>query len=97
MNRGSKRVQAAFTAIEPTRFNEAPIHESGKYSLRMSTAATVHCSFNEAPIHESGKYSLPSSGNAIEPTSGFNEAPIHESGKYSPLRMSTASVRVQLQ
>ena len=36
------------------RFNEAPIHESGKSRCR-SPAPTRTTSFNEAPIHESGK------------------------------------------
>ena len=59
-------------------FNEAPIHESGKYRS-MCSVMRVKTSFNEAPIHESGK----SIGD--QPIQGqphrFNEAPIHESGK----------------
>ena len=35
-------------------FNEAPIHESGKYASSME-GRFFFCSFNEAPIHESGK------------------------------------------
>ena len=35
-------------------FNEAPIHESGKY-LGDADEETQITGFNEAPIHESGK------------------------------------------
>ena len=38
-----------------TRFNEAPIHESGK-SGRLRKSIRAHRGFNEAPIHESGKW-----------------------------------------
>ena len=65
------------------RFNEAPIHESGK-SGRGSRFDRRDCGFNEAPIHESGKWSQ------IRPSAKsltcFNEAPIHESGKYIHMR-----------
>ena len=37
-----------------TSFNEAPIHESGKYAFSM-WIHTDSVRFNEAPIHESGK------------------------------------------
>ena len=37
------------------RFNEAPIHESGKFADD-SGRPTATTGFNEAPIHESGKY-----------------------------------------
>ena len=53
MNRGSARLTAALLR-GLNRFNEAPIHESGKYcagSKRRRPATR----FNEAPIHESGK------------------------------------------
>ncbi len=36
------------------RFNEAPIHESGKYQ-RGAGEGEDGRGFNEAPIHESGK------------------------------------------
>ena len=36
------------------RFNEAPIHESGKLAV-VDLAIPPAISFNEAPIHESGK------------------------------------------
>ena len=41
-----------------TRFNEAPIHESGK-SMALTAANSTESGFNEAPIHESGKCSEP--------------------------------------
>ena len=37
------------------RFNEAPIHESGKF-IKMMLDGDTDFSFNEAPIHESGKF-----------------------------------------
>ena len=53
MNRGSlvgleERCEARL------RFNEAPIHESGK-STTAAPKAAILTRFNEAPIHESGK------------------------------------------
>ena len=53
MNRGSQRGQRSGSSGD-ARFNEAPIHESGKYLLRMRTRRR-QARFNEAPIHESGK------------------------------------------
>ena len=37
------------------RFNEAPIHESGKYESALDPCL-VSGRFNEAPIHESGPH-----------------------------------------
>ena len=54
MNRGS----AADFRPERTSdlsFNEAPIHESGKFDSGPLPAPTCNSGFNEAPIHESGK------------------------------------------
>ena len=53
MNRGSSQRSAPSRRKRP-RFNEAPIHESGKF---MMAARFRGCRyrFNEAPIHESGK------------------------------------------
>ena len=54
MNRGSaERVRTGRKSAK--RFNEAPIHESGKCSTASRTRCTKP-SFNEAPIHESGKF-----------------------------------------
>ena len=64
---------------DPSSFNEAPIHESGKYYRKSFDYATIS-GFNEAPIHESGKYEL--DGEDALRSSCFNEAPIHESGKF---------------
>ena len=53
MNRGSPDPVAAPSGRQ-SRFNEAPIHESGK-SLRYANTRSRANGFNEAPIHESGK------------------------------------------
>ena len=77
MNRGSCADWSGST-ISGTGFNEAPIHESGKYRSRKSKPWR-YWRFNEAPIHESGKSPrLPAKEAG---TVCFNEAPIHESGK----------------
>ena len=53
MNRGSRLLGRPGRPAEP-RFNEAPIHESGKFKhARRSKHQRYR--FNEAPIHESGK------------------------------------------
>ena len=53
MNRGS-RARRAGRLGRVVRFNEAPIHESGK-SRRSGPSSRRGDCFNEAPIHESGK------------------------------------------
>ena len=53
MNRGSIVEQHRHVWIE-IRFNEAPIHESGKYPPD-APPRSRRPGFNEAPIHESGK------------------------------------------
>ena len=53
MNRGSSvPVHGDIQCL--LRFNEAPIHESGK-CVRHHNHHASRCRFNEAPIHESGK------------------------------------------
>ena len=53
MNRGSSLARGRLQGGVST-FNEAPIHESGKY--RLPAGRRLHLGpFNEAPIHESGK------------------------------------------
>jgi len=54
MNRGSCVIPMT-SAASLTGFNEAPIHESGKFQ---DSRPRAHRSgrFNEAPIHESGKF-----------------------------------------
>ena len=54
MNRGSRGRRPLLSSHAPTRFNEAPIHESGK-SFRPADSLALSARFNEAPIHESGK------------------------------------------
>ena len=54
MNRGSSD-GGAKRGRSAGRFNEAPIHESGK-SLVVVDGDPPRNGFNEAPIHESGKY-----------------------------------------
>ena len=54
MNRGSD-VVAGGRLLVVSRFNEAPIHESGKWR-RPSAPSPARSRFNEAPIHESGKW-----------------------------------------
>ena len=54
MNRGSSDSSALRLLIR-SRFNEAPIHESGKWRSAICPRPMSYC-FNEAPIHESGKY-----------------------------------------
>ena len=53
MNRGSSGPNDGPNP-KTVRFNEAPIHESGK-SRRPPPDRSRSRSFNEAPIHESGK------------------------------------------
>ena len=55
MNRGSDNTQTRAARFEKG-FNEAPIHESGKYCNHLGGQRS-ESSFNEAPIHESGKSS----------------------------------------
>ena len=55
MNRGSK--PGGLLAAETTPgFNEAPIHESGKWVRDGDHERRGTGRFNEAPIHESGKW-----------------------------------------
>ena len=54
MNRGSC-AGASSTSSASQGFNEAPIHESGKYTTTAAPKAAILTRFNEAPIHESGK------------------------------------------
>ena len=53
MNRGSSLPRRAASTAR-SGFNEAPIHESGKF-CGTSAAGRIVSGFNEAPIHESGK------------------------------------------
>ena len=53
MNRGSLALRILRSTDSP-RFNEAPIHESGKCRIGEPPRPSRR-GFNEAPIHESGK------------------------------------------
>ena len=54
MNRGSAAsARPILDGVQ--RFNEAPIHESGKFRRHADRDRTALGRFNEAPIHESGK------------------------------------------
>ena len=93
MNRGSV-CPAHRSRRSGSRFNEAPIHESGKCPDD-ARAARNRNGFNEAPIHESGKSHTGSWTRSW--SMRFNEAPIHESGKsratQSRVRPDPASMR----
>ena len=54
MNRGSS-IPMPRSHGPMCSFNEAPIHESGKYRMLDELNSDI-LRFNEAPIHESGKY-----------------------------------------
>ena len=54
MNRGSSMADSTNRNRCTPRFNEAPIHESGK-SRSPGMPGGPSDRFNEAPIHESGK------------------------------------------
>ena len=54
MNRGSQEGRRAVARCR-YRFNEAPIHESGKSGCSSGRGRSAR-GFNEAPIHESGKF-----------------------------------------
>ena len=54
MNRGSSLTSRPKSSARPSCFNEAPIHESGKWRQGEMRWVRLSC-FNEAPIHESGK------------------------------------------
>ena len=91
MNRGSATL-ASDVSIRTISFNEAPIHESGKWRYSTMRLDCFISRFNEAPIHESGK----SEATAMAAHRGvvrFNEAPIHESGK-SCQRESTGALGI---
>ena len=54
MNRGSGE-QPSGADVPVPGFNEAPIHESGKF-CHLRSPCVLPFRFNEAPIHESGKW-----------------------------------------
>ena len=90
MNRGSIDLRHEASEV-PMRFNEAPIHESGKWRIDPTVRTRPESGFNEAPIHESGKCSSKSGESGVGRS--FNEAPIHESGKYWTHRPASLRLR----
>ena len=88
MNRGSMGILRRIRE-PPGCFNEAPIHESGKWETAMGPRGSSR-RFNEAPIHESGK--CREASRDARTGWGFNEAPIHESGKFGVARSSSLDV-----
>ena len=92
MNRGSAGI--TFPG-EPRghRFNEAPIHESGKSAAIVAVRAAPQ-GFNEAPIHESGKYAPPSHGG--EPLVRASMRPrFMNRGSFGDLREGDAVFQLQ--
>ena len=80
MNRGSPR-DAPPAPARPPRFNEAPIHESGKSLLLVDDVHVMTEASMRPRFMNRGSASGRSPGSYR--SSGFNEAPIHESGKYA--------------
>ena len=67
----------------PRRFNEAPIHESGKWrALGGESQDRVLASMRPRFMNRG---SLPEKSGEVARRFGFNEAPIHESGKFAPI------------
>ena len=77
MNRGSRRIRRRFI-IGFGRFNEAPIHESGKFKNGRLPDSSVPASMRPRFMNRG---SAPCPVPTSYPLAGFNEAPIHESGK----------------
>ena len=65
MNRGSDIALRKETGTL-YHFNEAPIHESGKF-FQFCHRSSSFCHFNEAPIHESGKSQAPEGRRRVDP------------------------------
>ena len=78
MNRGSALVLDPRT-VPSFRFNEAPIHESGKSRQGRKTAQGVCVASMRPRFMNRG--SPDHAADRVDQVRGFNEAPIHESGK----------------
>ena len=78
MNRGSANSTDRFPRISG-RFNEAPIHESGK----SHQSCHLERGFRRASMRPRfmNRGSPSGDADALRPAARFNEAPIHESGK----------------
>ena len=81
MNRGSATWSAA-AGTNTTGFNEAPIHESGKFQDLQGTLFTPVASMRPRFMNRG---SLTRSRSWCPTSLRFNEAPIHESGKWGVL------------
>ena len=83
MNRGSDRCMVP-GGLRTTRFNEAPIHESGKCGSGEGTPQGEHKASMRPRFMNRG--STVGVGYDPSSTDSFNEAPIHESGKSDATR-----------
>ena len=83
MNRGSSITTAPASRTAPG-FNEAPIHESGKWD-RSPPAAPPHRLASMRPRFMNRGSGGMDNGVVVH-DARFNEAPIHESGKCVPMR-----------
>ena len=77
MNRGS-RGNDGRSRPDAGRFNEAPIHESGKWRTGPDAGAERRASMRPRFMNRGSGGSC---YRGRDSTGGFNEAPIHESGK----------------
>ena len=78
MNRGSMRSCNGASAMA-SRFNEAPIHESGKWQGEDHGARVpVRASMRPRFMNRGSAITILTSASGAD---GFNEAQIHESGK----------------
>ena len=77
MNRGSKRRSERQSDCS-SRFNEAPIHESGKSQVAEFLGVEDEASMRPRFMNRGSPLLLYRLGGRVH---GFNEAPIHESGK----------------
>ena len=78
MNRGSQGASRR-RQRRPSRFNEAPIHESGKYPKVKLTLGRLAASMRPRFMNRGSRRDGQSEALRAR---RFNEAPIHESGKY---------------
>ena len=81
MNRGSWK-RSCIESDAGRRFNEAPIHESGKFQSKLRIVQGACASMRPRFMNRGSCYRM---RTAIAAWLGFNEAPIHESGKWRPI------------
>ena len=84
MNRGSVYMTLAPRSQPVYRFNEAPIHESGKYHEPLARDWIVASASMRPRFMNRGSSAIRHESTRI--SAGFNEAPIHESGKCERVR-----------